>query len=244
MIVFLHGVPETAVIWRKVRDTIGRESVALELPGFGCPRAPGFAATKEAYLGWLLDRFAEIDEPVDVVGHDWGAALTYGLALRHGGAVRSWAADVANLMHPDYEWHAFAKVWQTPGEGEAFVESQNAQSVEERAGGFEAIFGLDHDDAVEMAAGSDADMGSCILDLYRSATPNPYAHWGPLAPTAAPGMVLHPTADPFGDAVMAEEVAGLVGARFEPLEGAGHFWPYSAPDLGARALESFWATLD
>ncbi len=43
----------------------------------------------------------------------------------------------------------------------------------------------------------DATMGACILDLYRSATQNPYQHWGPWTPTRAPGLVLHPTEDPF-----------------------------------------------
>ena len=244
MIVFLHGVPETAVIWRKVRAEIGGESVALELPGFGNPRPDGFGATKDDYVDWLLAELAKIDGPIDLVGHDWGAGITYGVVTRHPGVVRSWAADVANLLHPDYQWHDFAKIWQTPGDGEAFVESQNAQPLEERAGGFELMFGMDHEDAVEMAGGSDATMGSCILDLYRSATPNPHAHWGPWAPTSAPGMVLHATEDPFGDGDMASEVASMLGARFVPIDGAGHFWPYTSPVAGAAVLESFWSSLD
>ena len=66
-------------------------------------------------------------------------------------------------------------------------------------------------------------MGSCILDLYRSATPNPFAHWGPWSPVAEPGLVLHATGDPFSDATAAKEVAGMLGARFATIEGAGHF---------------------
>jgi pimeloyl-ACP methyl ester carboxylesterase len=243
MIVFLHGVPETDAIWRKVRAAIDRPSVALQLPGFGNPRPDGFGATKDDYVGWVLAELGQIDEPVDLVGHDWGAGITYGLVTQHPTAVRSWAADVANLMHPDYVWHDFAKIWQTPGEGEAFFEGQEAQSLEERAGGYELIFGLDHDDALEMAAGSDPTMGRCILDLYRSATPNAHAHWGPYTPTAAPGLVLHATEDPFGDAGMAEAVAGMLGARFALIEGAGHFWPYDSPERGAAVLEAFWASL-
>ena len=243
MIVFVHGVPETAAIWRKVRAAIDQPSVALALPGFGNPRPDGFSATKDAYLDWLVAELGKIDEPIDLVGHDWGAVLTYGVALRHPGAVRSWVADVAGLMHPDYVWHDFAKIWQTPGEGEAFFESQDAQPVEERAGGFELLFGLDHDDALEMATGADATMGACILDLYRSATPNPHADWGPCSPTSDPGLALHATEDPFGDGSMGQEVAQTLGARFEPIEGAGHFWPYDSPAAGAAVLESFWSSL-
>jgi len=242
VIVFVHGVPETAAIWDKVRGAISSESVALAMPGFGSPRPEGFTATKDAYVDWLLGELDSIDGPIDLVGHDWGAGLTYRVATAHGDRLHSWAADVANLAHPDYEWHDFAKIWQSPGEGEAFIEGQDAQAPEERAAGYE-LLGVPAEDALEMAAASDLTMGHCILDLYRSATPNPYHHWGPWTPTSAPGLVLHPTEDPFGDERLAGEVATALGAGFERLTGAGHFWPYQSPTAAATILESFWAGL-
>lgn len=242
MIAFVHGVPETAAIWGKVRGAIGQQSVALALPGFGTPRPAGFAATKDAYLDWLLGELDRIEGPIDLVGHDWGAILAYRVATAHGDRVRSWAADVANVVHPSYEWHDFAKVWQTPGDGEAFVEGQAAQPPEDVGAGYEML-GVPHDDALEMAGAVDLTMGQCILDLYRSATPNPHHHWGPLAPTSAPGLVLHATDDPFSDEALAREVATALGAAFAPIEGAGHFWPYQVPQLAAEVLDSFWAGL-
>lgn len=243
MIVFVHGVPETSVIWRKVRDAIKEESVALALPGFGCPVPEGFGATKDDYVKWLLGELHTIDAPIDLVGHDWGAGLTYRVATTHPERIRSWVADIANIAHPDYEWHDFGKIWITPGEGEAYFEAQDAQSPEERAELFTAI-GLDPPDALEMASGADAAMGACILALYRSADPNPHHHWGPWTPTVVPGMVLNPSDDIFGDVAMAAEVAADLGARFESIEGASHFWPYQAPEAGAALLEDFWASLD
>jgi pimeloyl-ACP methyl ester carboxylesterase len=243
MIVFVHGVPETAAIWRKVRATVDAESVALELPGFGCARPEGFAATKDAYVEWLVEELARFDAPVDLVGHDWGAGLTYRVATAHPEVLRSWAADVGNIAHPDYEWHDFAKLWQTPGDGEAFFESQDALPAEERAVLYQAM-GLSSDDALEMAAAGDATMGACILALYRSALPNPHADWGPWAPTERPGLVLHPSDDPFSDATLAAQTAEALGAEFAVVEGAGHFWPYQAPEAGAAALQRFWSTLD
>lgn len=242
MIVFVHGVPETAAIWRKLRARIDQESVAVSLPGFGCPRPDGFGATKDEYVDWLLGELDRIGGPIDLVGHDWGAGLTFRVATAFGDRIRSWAADVANIFHPDYEWHDFAKVWQTPGDGEAFVESQSSMAIDQRAMIFETM-GVPHDDAVEMASASDAVMGASILGLYRSAVPNPHADWGPLTPTAAPGLVLHPTDDPFGDAGMAREVATALGAGFAAIEGAGHFWPYQAPEAGAAVLREFWSSL-
>lgn len=242
MIVFVHGVPETAAIWRKVRAAIGADSVALALPGFGSDRPDGFAATKDAYVEWLLEELVALDGPIDLVGHDWGAGFTYRVATAHGDLIRSWVADVGNIGHRDYHWHDFATTWQTPGDGEAFIEAQDAQPVAERAAGFE-LFGLDADDALEMAAGSDLTMGRCILDLYRSATPNIHAHWGPWAPTDAPGLVIHPTEDPFSDEARAAEVAEALSAGFARLDGAGHFWPYQAPEQAAALLTEFWSTL-
>jgi pimeloyl-ACP methyl ester carboxylesterase len=242
VIVFVHGVPETAAIWRKVRAAIGRESVALSMPGFGCPRPEGFTATKDDYAAWLIGELEALDGPIDLVGHDWGAGLTYRVASRDGELLRSWAADVGNIVHPSYEWHAFAKVWQAPGDGEAFVQGQNDLPPGERAAGLESM-GISHEDALELATGSDATMGQCILDLYRSALPNIHADWGPWAPTSAPGLVIHPTEDPFSDEALAPEVADALGARFARIEGAGHFWPYQAPEKGVAILEEFWAEL-
>lgn len=56
-IVFVHGVPETGVIWNGVRAHLGDEkkSVALDLPGFGTSRPVGFGATKDEYAAWLAD---------------------------------------------------------------------------------------------------------------------------------------------------------------------------------------------
>lgn len=56
-------------------------------------------------------------------------------------------------------------------------------------------------------------------------------------------MVLNPGADPFGDPGLAEEMAGALGARFVPVEGMGHFWPYTDAERGAAILEDFWSSL-
>lgn len=242
VIVFVHGVPETSAIWDDIRSATDRPSVALPLPGFGCGRPAGFGATKDSYVSWLVSELDAIGEPVDLVGHDWGAGLTYRIATAHGDRLRSWAADVANILHPDYEWHAFAQTWQSP-EGEGAMEAMLSMSPEERAPMFESI-GVPAERAVQMTSSTDDVMAASILDLYRSATPNPHADWGPLSPTRAPGLVLHPTNDPFGDERMAQEVASTLSASFVRLEGVGHFWPYEAPAVALAALETFWSSLD
>jgi pimeloyl-ACP methyl ester carboxylesterase len=246
MIVFVHGVPETADIWRKVQAGTSRPSTAVSLPGFGNPRPDGFAATKDAYVDWLVDTLIGIRQPIDLVGHDWGAGITFGLLQRRlaDAPLRSWAVDCGSLLHPEYVWHQFAQIWQTPGAGEESLAAQREQPVEERAGLFAGIFGLDEADALEMMGAGDVVMDSCILDLYRSATPNPHADWGPIVPMPVPGMVIHPTEDMFSIGPQAEEVAGALGARFATLDGANHFWPYSDAAAALELLEGFWSSVD
>jgi pimeloyl-ACP methyl ester carboxylesterase len=239
MFVFVHGVPETFVIWDEVRAILDVASVALSMPGFGCDRPDGFAATKDAYVEWLVGELNKIDEPVDLVGHDWGAGLTYRVATTQRVRLRSWSADVANIMHPNYVWHDFAQIWQTPSDGEAFFAAQRLSSAQERASGL-AMLGVPHDDAVSMSEANDETMAACILDLYRSATPNPFTDWGSeFKPTDAPGMVLCPSKDPFGDESKSREVAAMLGARHQLLDGLGHWWPLQAPGRGAKLLREF-----
>jgi pimeloyl-ACP methyl ester carboxylesterase len=243
MIVFVHGVPETAELWDRMRAEIAADSVALSLPGFGVALPEGFAASKDGYTEWLVAALDEIGEPVHLVGHDWGAGLTYRVATAYGDRLRSWAADVGNVAHPDYVWHQFAQVWQTPGDGEASFEAQLGLPVEQRAAGIEAL-GVPHEDAVAMMTRQDETMASCILSLYRSATPNPYKDWGAsFGPTTAPGLVLVPTEDPFAEEKMSRDIAEMLGARVELLEGLGHWWPLQDPARAAKVLEGFWETV-
>ena len=243
MVVFVHGNPETSAIWDAVRDRIDRPSKAVSLPGFGAPRSAAFGATKDEYVAWLVDELDAIDGPVDLVGHDWGALLMYRIVTAFGEGVRSWVGDVANIMHPEYVWHDFAQIWQTPGHGEGYFEKLNATPAEDAAGAYEH-FGVPYDEAVRMAGWMDELMGRSILDLYRSATPNLHADWGSeFGVTQADGLVLHPTDDSFSDAARSREVAEMLGAAFRTLEGVGHWWPLQDPAQGAQVLMEFWRSL-
>ena len=239
MIVFVHGVPETAALWDKLRSCLDLESTALSMPGFGCARPYGFGATKDDYVNWLVGELGKFDEPVDLVGHDWGAGLTYRVATAHGELLRSWSADVASIMHPTSAWHAVARIWQTPGDGEQFFADQEAIPLEDRGALFETL-GIGRDDAQAMARAMDATMGTCILDLYRSAMPNCYADWGrDCGPTAAPGLVICPSEDPFTDETKSLEVAAMLGAHQQTLAGLGHWWPLQDPAAGAQVISEF-----
>jgi pimeloyl-ACP methyl ester carboxylesterase len=155
VIVFIHGVPETHTIWDKIAALIDEPSITLALPGFGNERPAGFTATKDDYLDWIISSLTTIDEPIDLVGHDWGAAFTLRLATTDTVSLRTWAADVTYLLHPDYVWHDLAQTWQQPGAGEDFWANYLTADPNDIAPVLEA-YGLTHDDALSVAEMADA----------------------------------------------------------------------------------------
>jgi pimeloyl-ACP methyl ester carboxylesterase len=244
--VFVHGVPETPAIWDALRSHLGRDDViALQLPGFACPRPAGFGATKEDYVAWLVGELEKIatDGPIDLVGHDWGGGLTVRLVSTRADLVRSWVSDGAGFGDVDFEWHDFAKIWQTPGEGEQFFADNLAIPVEERGAVFE-MFGVPHDAAVALGRPLDQTMIDCILALYRSAI-NVGKEWGPdFHDIGAPGCVLIPSDDAFLSPEGSRVGAKRAGASAIELDGLGHWWMLQDPARGAATLREFWATLD
>ena len=56
-IVFVHGVPNTAAVWNPVRSLLpDRDTIAVQLPGFGRDAPAGFSGTRYAYRDWLIDQ--------------------------------------------------------------------------------------------------------------------------------------------------------------------------------------------
>lgn len=150
--VFVHGNPESAAIWRPLIAELGAlgvdDVIALSPPGFGAATPEGWTATPANYVDWLADELTRVDGPIDLLGHDWGAGHVFGLAADRPDLIRSWACDVAGLLHPDYEWHDGAQTWQTPGEGEQWIERTLALSTDDRAGIYAGRLGLPPDVAV------------------------------------------------------------------------------------------------
>jgi pimeloyl-ACP methyl ester carboxylesterase len=241
----MHGVPETPEVWKYLKSELSRTDVVTpRAPGFGCAKPAGFGATKEEYVDWLvaeLERVAD-NGPIDLVGHDWGGGFVVRVVSTRPDLVRSWVTDAAAIGDVNFEWHDFAKIWQTPGEGEKFFDEQNAATAEER-GTVLAMFGIPQDRAVELASHSDEVMAESILALYRSAL-DVGKEWGPdFRDIPKPGLVLIPPDDPFLSAEGARAGASRAGAAVAELDGVGHWWMLQDPAQGARVLETFWASL-
>lgn len=242
-IALVHGNPETADIWGPLRAVLGRDNVvALSPPGFGAPAPAGFGATSDDYVAWLIGELESMGEPVDLVGHDWGGGHVARVACARPDLLHSWVTDVAGLFDPAYVWHDFAQIWQTPGAGEENIEATLALPIADRAALYESL-GMTPEVAAAIAAGFNADMGRCILALYRSAMPPALVEWGKEFGNAAarPGLVITAADDPFtGGPEMSRRSADRAGAQFVVLEGVGHWWMVQDPKSGATALNQFW----
>jgi pimeloyl-ACP methyl ester carboxylesterase len=127
------------------------------------------------------------------------------------------------------------------GEGEKLVASMMGGTVADRA---ERMAGLGLPAAVAetLAAAQGAEMGHCILALYRSAEQPIMAELGRNLPAAAapPCLRILATEDTYvGTATIRRRAAARAGARTEVLEGLGHWWMLQDPKRGAGLLDQF-----
>ncbi len=245
-VVLVHGNPETDAIWGPMLEALGRDDVVcLSPPGFGARLPDGFGATYLDYRGWLEGELERFDEPVDLVGHDWGGGHVMTVAMHRPELLRSWATDVIGLFDTDYVWHDLAQVWQTPGAGEELVDTMMGGTAQERAGQWAEV-GIPLDIATSIAKAQGPEMGRAILALYRSAAQPVLAEVGSGLESAAakPGLSLLATEDTYvGTDEMRRRAAQRAGARTEVLDGLGHWWMMQDPSRSAAVLNAFWESL-
>jgi pimeloyl-ACP methyl ester carboxylesterase len=220
-VLWVHGVPNSADMWRPFLERVG--GIAVDLPGFGRSGKPagwpygveGYRAFLERFLDWRgIDR-------VRVVAHDWGApALLLGDRITAAVAI-----DVVPLL-PGFHWHRVARMWRRPGLGELAMAATSRTTLR-RLGHVPA------GDVDDVLAHFDHGTQRAILKLYRGADPDVLARAGDgLSACTAPVLVVWGERDPYLDPAWATRLAAaLPGARVRVVEGAGH-WPWTdRPEL-------------
>jgi pimeloyl-ACP methyl ester carboxylesterase len=243
--VFVHGNPETTAVWEPLLPALQAQGVSdivtVSPPGFGAPVPQGFAGDRIAYRDWLIGEIEKIGHPVDLLGHDWGAGHTYAVAAARPDLLRSWAADCAGLVHPSYEWHPAAQVWQREGEGEASI----AQIVKMSGDELTSLFGVPAGLSPIMAKNLDETMGASILSLYRSAAQPAMRELADelAAASRRPALLIHATEDPYVPPDLVFDVADRTGARILTLHGRKHWWMWEDPEGVAQSLTDFWASV-
>jgi pimeloyl-ACP methyl ester carboxylesterase len=235
---FIHGNPDSASLWDRVRDRLDDydgEIVAADLPGFVHPAPDGFARTKEGYVDWIVERLDELGGDVDLVGHDWGSLLVQRVASIRPDLLNTVACGGA-AIDTEYEWHPLAKVWQTPGEGERYMEEELTDEF-----GIAHLIGngVPSEDARRNIWLTPYGKAT-ILELYRSAV-HIGAEWQQdLERLEVPAMVIWGRNDPYVPLMYGERLAERMTAELVVLE-CGHWWPFERPDETVHALLGLWS---
>ena len=104
-VLLLHGFPDDVQLWSAVAprlEAAGFHVIALDQRGCGASEAP--AGLQHYHIDRLVGDAAGVlkalgsHPPVHVMGHDWGAAVAWCLAITHPGIVRS--AVAVSVGHP------------------------------------------------------------------------------------------------------------------------------------------------
>jgi pimeloyl-ACP methyl ester carboxylesterase len=242
----IHGNPETAAVWDRLVPLLDRGPVVrLSPPGFGAAVPPGFTATVEEYRRWLVAELERFEQPVHLVGHDWGGAHVVNVAMTRPELVHSWVCDVIGLFDQDYQWHDLGQVWATPGAGEDAIAAMIDPPATERAAAL-VKKGMHKDVTLAVAEGQNAAMGECILRLYRDAVQPAMARLGRNLERAAlrPGLSIMASEDHLaGTDEQRRRASARAGAEIAELDGLAHWWFTQEPLRGAEAINRFWAAL-
>jgi len=237
----VHGNPDSHLLWELVLqhlDGSASDVHAVDLPGFAGPVPAGFAATKEAYVDWLIDQLELLNSssgPVDLVGHDWGSLLVQRIASIRPDLLSSVAAGGA-AVDREYPWHSIAQVWQTPGEGERYMEEELTPEVS-------VPYLIENGMPREYAERNSwlvPGNKDCILALYRSAVKIGYEWQAGVEQIDMPNMVIWGRDDPYVDLAWGERLAERMHAELVVLD-CGHWWPFEQPEETAQALQRLWA---
>ncbi len=62
------------------------------------------------YRDWLEGELERSDEPVDLVGHDWGGLHAVNVAMHPPELLRSWGSDDVGIFDADYVCHDVAQL--------------------------------------------------------------------------------------------------------------------------------------
>ncbi len=253
-VILLHGFPQTASCWRHelpVLAAAGYRVLAPDQRGYSPGARPtGVAAyhTEEltADVLGLADALA-IDR-FHVVGHDWGASLTWQLAARHGDRLRSMTA--LSVPHPLAYSTALASDETDQRQRSSYFpvfreEGSELGMLANDAAGLRMIYlasGLTEEEAAPYLAalGSPEALGAA-LNWYRAAGGHLIEGLGPVT---VPTLHVWSTEDPALGREGAEATADHVQGpyRFEVFDGVDHWIPDHAADrLNPLLLEHFAA---
>jgi pimeloyl-ACP methyl ester carboxylesterase len=252
LVLLLHGFPETSYEWRAQIPALaaaGYRVVAPDQRGYAEGARP---ANVDDYgiLALVGDAVGFVDalgaSTCHLVGHDWGGAVAWVLAVLHPDRLRTLTA--VSTPHPtpfgtsiregeQKEMSAYMDVFRAEGAENLFLADDGAAMRQALAS-----FGMEDTDPVDEYYRVLSEPGAMTgaLNWYRA---NDFSGGGvDLPPVTVPTMYVWSTDDQALGREAAEATAAWVEGpyRFEVLEGVSHWVPEEVPDvLTALLLEHF-----
>ena len=271
-LIFLHGFPESHRTWRHqiehLRDRF--RCVAPDQRGYRGSSKPQDvdSYTPDKLIGDVFELADALGiDKFTVVGHDWGGAIAWGVALTGQANGRVTRAVIANAPHPV----GFARlVWLNPHQRESsqymrvFRDTANDQLIRDHGlvgmliKGFEGRFGTDDKMEPEERAQllkdwDDRDSAFAMINWYRASPmyvpdmDEPYEIPADRAPPVLPPLTI-PTLVVWALddlALPPENLDGLedmvTDMTLVKVPGCGHFVPWEAPAAVNAALDQFLA---
>jgi pimeloyl-ACP methyl ester carboxylesterase len=249
-VLMLHGWPDTGDVWRHQSAALsaaGYRVIAPDLRGFGASDKP---AEVERYgraemVGDVLGLVEAMDlGRVHLVGHDWGSAISWMVALTAPQRLRSLTAlstghptafRNAGVRQKEKSWYIL--LFQFAGIAEEWI----------RQNDFANLRTVTRHPEIEEVVGRFRDPAAVVggLNLYRAMTP-PESQIAPVPefpPIALPTLGMWSSEDlalvEEGMTGSAEHVSGPW--RYERVEGAGHWLQIDAPESVSATLLDFLA---
>ena len=230
---YLHGIPTSSDDWVDFLARTG--GLAPDLIGFGRSGKGGHLDYSLGGLTGFVEEFVahlSLDE-VEIVGHDWGAAVALCFAGRHPDRVRRLVLLNAPPLLPGFEWPRVMRLWRTRGIGE-LVMGATTKRLLARTVRRGSVRPDAWPNARVEAVWSQFDQGTqrAILRLVRSGWDDMSGGTGPREVVGGDGVggpsttLICGEEDPWYPPALADAYAArLPGATVERIAGAGH-WPW------------------
>jgi pimeloyl-ACP methyl ester carboxylesterase len=245
-VVFVHGNPGSTHDWAALVEATGEQgrAIALDMPGFGEADKPEtFDYTVAGYAKHLQGALSQLGlQRAHLVLHDFGGAWGLRWAVEQPDQLASVTLINTGVLL-DYSWHSLARIWRTPGVGEAFFKITNRS-------GFRLALRRGQprplpEEAIERmyAANKDPATQRAILRLYRATPADGFAQLGAaLRPLDPPTLVVWGRHDPYLKVEQAErQRETFARAQVVILEHSGHWPMWDAPDELIGAVVPFLA---
>jgi pimeloyl-ACP methyl ester carboxylesterase len=249
-VLLLHGFPETSLSWSAVTPLLAEAGLRTYAPdqlGYSPGARPdevdAYALTNLVQV--TADLMTALDVPVaDVVGHDWGANVAWGLAAWHPDRVRTLTA--VSVPHPtaytlayradpeQKERSAYIKLFWQAGKAEEVLLEDDARRLRRMLSGSDGETGVPAEAIDEYVAVLSAPGAlTAALNWYRAMSSGTRVD-----PVEVPTTYVWSDGDVAIGRTAAEACANHVTGdfRFVELPGVTHWIPEQAPEELASAI--------